>query len=96
MSHITTVPAPKSTQATINILGNLRLFGSIVFVVIFALSTLGTLLGAAFSDNHVTFFIAGAIVSAMWAIAGAIFYATIGWFVETLSMLARIAENTSA
>ncbi len=32
----------------------------------------------------------------MIAIFGALFYATIGWLVETLSMLTEIARNTAA
>jgi hypothetical protein len=91
----TTINTPKSTQATINILGNVRLFGTIVFVCIFALSSLSTVLGAAFADNHVSFFLFGAVVSTLVAVSGAIFYATIGWFVETLKTLVQIAENTS-
>lgn len=90
--------APKHTQAraTVQILSTVRMVGTIAYAIVVALLALGTVIGSITTNgSHIGFFLVGVVVTVMAAIFGAVFYATIGWLVETLSMLTEIATNTA-
>lgn len=88
----------KHTQAraTVNILSAVRMIGTIAWAGVACLLALGTVIGAfATSGSHVAVFFGGLVATVITAIFGALFYATVGWLVETLSMLTEIARNTA-
>ena len=90
--------APKHTQAraTVAILSTVRMIGTIAYAVVTGVAALGTVIGTfTTSGSHIGFFFGGVVATIMIAIFGALFYATIGWLVETLSMLTEIAMNTA-
>ena len=72
------------------------MIGTIAYAVMTGVAALGTVIGT-FTTNgsHIGFFLGGVVVTVMVAIFGALFYATVGWLVETLSMLTEIAKNTA-
>lgn len=88
---------PKNTQAraTVQILSTVRAVGTVVYALAVGLILLGTLIGTFTSDQHLTVFFGGIMAAAILGVFGALFYATIGWLVETLSMLTQIARNTA-
>jgi ABC-type polysaccharide/polyol phosphate export permease len=90
--------APKHTQAraTVQILSTVRMIGTIGYALLTGIVALGTVIGTfTTSGSHIAFFFGGVVATVMIAIFGALFYATIGWLVETLSMLTEIAKNTA-
>jgi hypothetical protein len=67
----------------------------VTYAALTGLAALATVIGTfTTSGSHIAFFFGGVVGTVMLAIFGALFYATIGWLVETLSMLTQIARNT--
>lgn len=85
----------RQARATAGILNTVRLIGTIGFVGLAVITLLGGLIGAASSENGAVTLVFG-VVGALFALLfAALFYAVVGWFVDTLSLLTQIAENTA-
>src|SRR3954470_19416310 len=98
-----TIASPVSTsirknmqaRTTVGILNTVRVVGTVVI----ALSALAlVLLGfAQWADDHTSKVAVVAIPIGIAAnvVVGLIFYAVVGWFVDTLNLLTQIAKNTA-
>jgi hypothetical protein len=94
MSTITT-PINRQARTTVSILNTVRTIGTGFYALAAALLALGTLVAAASSDRPGLTFIIGLIWTGMTVVFGALFYAVVGWFAGTLTLLKQIAQNTN-
>lgn len=91
-------PKNRQARATSTILNAVRMIGTIGFVGVGAFVFLGSLLAAASSRDEtatVAFLAYGVVAASCVLLFAALFYAVVGWFVDTLSLLTQIAENTA-
>ena len=89
-------PAPKNLQArsTVNILNVARWVGVAFFACSALLSVIMMLVGAVNSDAAIM--MVGFFGIGFNLVFGALFYAFIGWYVDTLDLLTRIARDIAA
>ena len=92
-----TLPKKKYLQArtTAGILNIVRIVGT----ALFALNALGVAIYGIveWADPNTSKFAVVLIPLGvlMWLVIAAVFYAVVGWFVDTLSLLTQIAQNTA-
>lgn len=102
-SAIPAVPARnRQAKGTVGILNTLRWVGTWVFIILAGLGVLTSVIGYILvtANGAPAYAILG---FGLWAVLcvvvngvlGALFYATIGWYVDSLSMLVKIEQNTS-
>ena len=88
--------APKNVQArgTVGIL-NIARWTGVAFFAFAALIAVGaTLVGLAHGETYTA--LGGLLGLVFTIIFGALFYAVIGWYVDTLALLTQIAQNTAS
>jgi energy-converting hydrogenase Eha subunit B len=97
MSAITAA-LPKYLQArtTANILNAVRILGTLSFGLLALLLVIVGLVQWADAHTNGTLAVLTIIGVLAALVSGALFYATVGWFVDTLSLLTQIAKNTAA
>ena len=96
MSNPSATPRHTQARATVQILSTVRMIGTLAYAVLTALAALATVIGTFTTrGGHIVFVSGGVVATVLVAIFGALFYATVGWLVETLSMLTEIATNTA-
>jgi hypothetical protein len=96
MSTITTTVLPaKQSRGTVAILNTVRWIGTGFHLLIAAILLLMSLVAMFTADNGFLVFLGGLLGVGMTLVFGALFYATVGWFVDTLSQLNQIAANTA-
>jgi hypothetical protein len=94
-------PAPagvrknRQAKATVAILNTVRTIGTTAFGIVAALCLLGTLIGTITSDQHFLYFIVGILTTGLTVVFGALYYAVVGWYVDSLKLLTQIAHNTT-
>lgn len=85
----------RHARTTVGILSAVRTIGIVLFGIGIAIGVLGMVVGTLTADNHVQAFFLSAASTVSLTVFAALWYATFGWFVETLNMLTRIAANTA-
>ena len=92
-----TASLPKNLQArtTAGILNVVRILGTVGFGL---LALLLVILGLVeWADAHTNGTVAVVLIVGVGAslVSGALFYAVVGWFVDTLNLLTKIARNST-
>lgn len=89
-----TTPAPnRQAAATVGILNLVRWLSVGVFGVGAVISLLAGFIAMAQGEGALPLF-GGMLIAVLCVIYGALAYAIIGWYVDSLALLKQIAENT--
>ncbi len=76
------------------IFNTVRTLGVVIFGLLFALIVIGTVASAALGDSPIESLLIGFVAALVTAAAGALFYAAIGWYADSLELLIQISRNT--
>ncbi len=82
-------------RTTVGILNTVRLVGTGAYGLAALLGLVFLLVSVAQPNTSWTALISGILGVAASVVFGALFYAVVGWFVDTLNLLKQIATNTA-
>ena len=95
-THAPRVIRNLQARSTASILNIVRYLGTGAFALLALLTVIVTLVSISQPNTSWTSLILGAVGFGFAIVSGALFYAVVGWFVDTLSLLTRIAKVQSA
>ena len=90
-----TSPKNRQAKATVGIRNTVRTIGTVFFGILAVVTLLGTLIGTFTSDQGLLVFLVGIVSTGMTVVFGALFYAVVGWYVDSMNLLTQIAANTT-
>jgi hypothetical protein len=76
------------------IFNTVRTLGVAIFGLLFALVIIGTVASAATGDSPIVSVLVGFVAALVTAACGALFYAAVGWYADSLELLIQISRNT--